>query len=148
MASLVNLAKVFLGFAMVSGVGWLCDMVTFTVLVRLLDTPAFLANFISSYAGVTFVWFVSLKMVFRRQGSGRNLFLLVYWGFQFISILGYSQLLHVLAAALPQVTPWHGMPWDADIAAKIIITPFNLITNFIFMKLLVRHMHADKHDYV
>lgn len=148
MKSLLALAKIFFGFAMVSGVGWLCDMLTFAILVKLFDTPPFVANFVSSYAGVTFVWFVSLKMVFRRESGGRSVFLLAYWAFQFVSILLYSELLHLLAAGLRDTALLHRISMDAGIVAKIIITPFNLITNFIFMKLLVRFMHAEKHDYV
>lgn len=148
MKSFRELARVFAGFAMVSGVGWLCDMLTFTILVKLFDAPPFVANFVSSYAGVTFVWFVSLKMVFKRQSSGRNVFLLAYWGFQFVSILAYSEVLHLLAATLREAVSVPGVAVNADIVAKIIITPFNLVTNFVFMKLLVRFMHAEKHDYV
>ncbi|WP_368040977.1 hypothetical protein [Cupriavidus gilardii] len=51
-------------------------MLTFTILVKLFDAPPFVAGFVSCYASVTFVWCVSLKMVFRRRASGRNVFLL------------------------------------------------------------------------
>lgn len=122
-------------FIALSGLGWLCDMVTFTVLVRLAGWDAAYANIASSYAGVTFVWFTSLKTVFQRGGAGR--FLPLYWGFQFLSILAYSHLLGLVAAALPPLGQWDGY---RALAAKISITPFNLATNFMFMKMLTRYM--------
>lgn len=84
-------------------------------------------------------------MVFRRSADGRNSFLFIYWGFQFVSILAYSHLLDILAGALPDA----GLPALAsrnpETAAKIIVTPFNLITNFLFMKFLTRFMrHAHR----
>lgn len=122
-------------FIALSGLGWLCDLATFTLLVRLAAWEAGAANIASSYAGVTLVWFASLKTVFRRAGDGR--FLLTYWGFQLLSILAYSHLLGLAATAAPSLGPWDGY---RPLAAKLFITPFNLITNFIFMKLLTRHM--------
>lgn len=122
-------------FIALSGLGWLCDMTVFTLLVRLAGWDSAAANIASSYAGVTFVWFTSLKTVFQRAGSGR--FLLIYWAFQFVSILLYSHLLGRLAAALPPLGEWEHY---RALAAKILITPFNLVTNFMFMKTLTRAM--------
>lgn len=123
-------------FIALSGLGWLCDMAAFTLLVQLAGWEAAAANIASSYAGVTFVWFSSLKTVFQRAGGGR--FLLTYWGFQLLSILAYSQLLGLAATALPPLGAWDAY---RPLAAKLFITPFNLASNFMFMKLLTRHMH-------
>lgn len=138
--SLLALLRLFLGFAFLSGLGWLCDFGTFTLLVKLFDVPGFIANFVSSYVGVTFVWFTSLKTVFGRTGAARGRFLFAYWGFQFVSILAYSQLLHLVVGWLqtPGLPAW--LQANAAVAAKIIITPFNLVTNFLFMKWLTRFM--------
>lgn len=130
----------FAKFLVISGLGWLCDIATFTLLVKLLDVPGLVANFVSSYVGVTFVWFTSLKTVFGRTGAARGRFLFAYWGFQFVSILAYSQVLHLLVGALhlpglPTLVVANVAP-----AVKIIITPFNLVTNFLFMKWLTRFM--------
>lgn len=130
----------FAKFLVISGLGWLCDIATFTLLVKLFDVPGLVANFVSSYVGVTFVWFTSLKTVFGRTGAARGRFLFAYWGFQFVSILAYSQVLHLLVGALHLP----GLPTllvaNVAPAVKIIITPFNLVTNFLFMKWLTRFM--------
>ncbi|WEF32952.1 GtrA family protein [Pseudoduganella chitinolytica] len=128
----------FLRFLFLSGLGWLCDFATFALLVRGLGVAPFEANFASSYVGVTFVWFTSLKTVFRRDGTRQGL--LAYWGYQFISIFAYSQLLQVVAGTL------HGwVPGMEGLCAKILVTPLNLVTNFLFMKILTRSMRHRSH---
>lgn len=130
----------FLGFLLLSGLGWLCDMLTYTALVHLAGVSPFAANVASSYVGVSFVWFTSLGTVFRRSGQGSGRFLLLYWCYQFMSIMAYSQLLQWTAAALAGKA---GVPaLQGAVAAKIIVTPFNLVTNFLFMKVLTRYMRA------
>ena len=127
----------FLRFLLLSGLGWLCDFAAFALLSRGFGVPPFAANFVSSYVGVTFVWFTSLGIVFQRAGSRQAL--LLYWGYQLVSILAYSQLLQAVAATLPAALPtaWHA---TAPLAAKIVVTPLNLLTNFLFMKYLTRSM--------
>lgn len=131
---------VFLRFVCLSGLGWLCDLSSFTLLVSFFDVPVFVANFVSSYVGVTFVWFASLKIVFGRSGAARGHLLFIYWGFQLLSILAYSQLLSMVAGVLDGVGIPLALSANPAIAAKIIVTPFNLVSNFIFMKFLTRYM--------
>lgn len=140
--------KIFLGFAFLSGLGWLCDFATFTLLVKWFDVPSFIANFVSSYVGVTFVYFASLKTVFKRSVEGRNTFLLISWGFQFVSILVYSQLLYMVVGALTGAGLPAPVSHNLEITAKIIVTPFNLMTNFLFMKLLTRFMRQENRAHV
>jgi putative flippase GtrA len=125
---------------MLSGLGWLFDLASFLFLVDGAGVPAGVANIVSSFVGVTFVWFTSVGMIFGRTGARRVSFLASYWLFQLASILCYSQFLHM-------VMPYFGMPgapaWLAAhtaLAAKIFVTPFNLVTNFLFMRFLTRYM--------
>ncbi len=132
--------RTFLGFLLLSGLGWLCDMLTYTALVRLAGVSPFAANVASSYVGVSFVWFTSLGTVFRRSGHGASRYLMLYWCYQFVSIMAYSQLLQLTAAAL--ASHISAPVLQSAVAAKIIVTPFNLVTNFLFMKVLTRRMRA------
>jgi putative flippase GtrA len=132
--------RAFLGFLLLSGLGWLCDMLTYTALVQLAGVTPFSANVASSYVGVTFVWFTSLGMVFRRSGARAGRFLLLYWCYQFVSVMAYSQLLQLGAAAL--AVGAGTLSGHSAVVAKILITPFNLVTNFLFMKVLTRFMRA------
>lgn len=138
-----TITRMFFGFALLSGLGWLCDFVTFALLVKLFNIHSFVANFVSSYVGVTFVWFTSLKIVFKLGGKGSSTFLVVYWCFQFVSILIYSQLLRMTVHEIPSVFQLVQISQNPEIAAKIIVTPFNLVSNFIFMKFLTRYMRHE-----
>jgi putative flippase GtrA len=132
--------KLFIIFLLLSGAGWILDFGTFALLTKLINASGFTANFISSYVGVTFVWFASLSIIFKESGENRRTFLFFYWCFQFMSILAYSQLLHMVASTIPSILQFAQVGSNPEITAKIIITPFNLVTNFIFMKFLTRFM--------
>jgi putative flippase GtrA len=135
--------KAFLGFALLSGLGWICDFGTYTLLIEFFELKPIYANFISSYVGVTFVYFTSLKLVCDKVIDRHPLFLGSYWGFQFISILLYSIALSALVSWL-QTPPAIAVISDhGEISGKIIITPLNLLSNFILMKKLTRFM-SDK----
>lgn len=134
-------------FVLLSGLGWLCDFATFTLLVKFFDVPGGLANFGSSYVGVTFVWFTSLKAVFGRTGAARGRFLFSYWAFQFVSILAYSQFLQWVSLGVQGAILIPILTMNAAITAKVFITPFNLVTNFLFMKWLTRFMQQAKPEH-
>lgn len=132
---MINFSQ-FVSFSIVSAVGWILDLLTFVLLVNQFNIDSFYANFISSYVGVTFVWFVSLNAVFNFTELTSKRFLFTYWGFQLLSILFYSKLLSYLIILIDYYSCFHFIcVLDYPVIyAKIIMTPLNLITNFIFMK--------------
>jgi len=136
--------NLFFLFLVLSGCGWLCDFLSFTLLVKLIGAPDFVANFISSYVGVTFVWFTSLNRVFGQSGQVRGRFLFFYWAYQFVSILVYSQLLHFAVGWMHIISVPIALAGQVEIVAKIIVTPFNLVTNFIFMKTLTQFIKRTR----
>jgi putative flippase GtrA len=140
--------KVFFGFLVLSGLGWLCDFGTFTLLSSVIDAPPFAANFFSSYVGVTFVWFTSLTSIFKSSGEGKWRFLLIYWTYQFISIIVYSQLLRLAAHEVADMALPGEVSRHAGVVAKLGVTPLNLATNFIFMKHLTRFMRLQRSTHV
>jgi hypothetical protein len=93
--------------------------------------------------GVTFVWFVSLRpsSVDGRQDPPASF--LATGPTNSFSILLYSQLLEAVANSLPAMAVLAQSGHSVDILAKLIITPFNLLSNFVFMKLLTRHMPGE-----
>jgi hypothetical protein len=135
----------FLIFASISGLGWVLDMITFTFLLSS-GVESYTANFISSFVGVTFVWFTSLKAVFKSNKNAFSKGILIYWLFQVVSIFVYSLLIGHLTLKLNH---WHvsGLNLDMQqfgILAKIIVTPLNLFTNYLFMKKLVSIINSHK----
>ncbi len=134
----------FVVFSAFSGVGWLCDFVTFLVLAIFFGGGAFWANFVSSYVGVTFVWFASLKAVFGCAQVARSRLIFAYWGYQLLSILVYSEALRFLENVMKAALAAQLLVGASAILAKCAVTPFNLITNFVFMKCLMQCMHRNE----
>jgi len=132
--------KLFLGFVLISGVGWLLDMMSYAALSQLVGMAPAYANFIASLVGVTYVWIIALNRLFDRREYGKSIYLPVYWGYQGASILAYSALISIVAesAINSKVSEIFGVPFG--LVAKIIITAPNLLTNFIFMTILTRFM--------
>ncbi|UVL98196.1 MULTISPECIES: GtrA family protein [Pseudomonas] len=137
--------KLFLGFLLVSGVGWILDLLSYTTLTQAFDVSPAFANFASSMVGVTYVWLIALNRVFKRGGHGKYIFLPIYWTYQAVSILGYSMLISIVVVKLvdfgiDQVLP---LPLPAAVLAKLMVTPVNLLTNFLFMTVLTKFMSTD-----
>ena len=135
--------KLFLGFVLISGVGWLLDMASYAGLTQLFAVPPSYANFISSMVGVTYVWIVALNQIFDRQEYGRSIYLPIYLGYQGVSILAYSALISIIAASAFNSKIGQTFEIPYVLAAKIIITGPNLITNFIFMSFLTKLMKSS-----
>jgi putative flippase GtrA len=132
--------RLFLGFILISGAGWLLDIASYAGLSQLFGMAPSHANFISSMIGVTYVWIIALNRLFDRREYGHSIFLPIYWGYQGISILAYSALISIVATSAPnfKIGEILGIPFS--LAAKMVITGPNLLTNFIFMSMLTKLM--------
>ena len=132
--------KLFLGFVLISGIGWMLDMLSYAALSQFMGVAPSYANFISSMVGVTYVWIIALNRVFHRRDYGKSIYLPIYWGYQGASIIAYSTLISVVAASAitSRLGEIVGIP--LGIIAKILITGPNLFTNFIFMTILTKFM--------
>ncbi|MQT48243.1 hypothetical protein GHO40_16170 [Pseudomonas helleri] len=134
--------KFFIDFVLVSGVGWILDLVSYTALTQLLHLPPVYGNFISSMIGVTYVWIVALNRIFNRRGSGKYVFLPIYWVYQGVSILGYSFLISFVVEVM-NFRGDHDVMLPVALLAKLVLTPANLLTNFLFMTVLTKFMSAN-----
>jgi len=132
--------KLFLGFVLISGIGWLLDMLTYAALSQLIGVEPAYANFLSSMVGVTYVWIIALNRLFKRREYSKSIYLPIYWGYQGISILAYSALISVVASSSINFRIGEMLGVHSGLIAKIIITGPNLLTNFIFMTILTRFM--------
>ncbi|MFZ9858254.1 MAG: GtrA family protein [Roseiflexaceae bacterium] len=126
-------------FVLFSGLGWLCDITTYSFLIYFINIPHNYANGISSFVGVTFVWFTSLRFTFNAS-SGKSSLLVVYWIYQSISIMLYSYLILLISDYVSQFNICILICNLDGILAKISVTPINLITNYLFMNIIVRLM--------
>ncbi|MCK7616076.1 GtrA family protein [Roseibium sediminicola] len=148
------LAKRFSGFALISGIGWCLDFMTMATLTYS-GVPVFWANFIGAFCGVTFVFFVAGKRIFRKaHNRSMATLLLLYWIWQLVAVTAASALTAgvslLLLAMLDQVG---GTPILTDlganivtltgVSAKMLVTPFTLIANFFFMRFLLETPKSD-----
>lgn len=127
----MNRLRELLTFILISGLGWMLDLGVFISFVKLFNFSTFFSNFISSYIGVTFVWFISIRSIFHGLRADKINFLTLYWVYQFVSIIAYSSILY---KGLLIIKSFGFI--DADIYIKILITPINLLTNYLFMLFL------------
>lgn len=131
----------FSKFAALSGLGWGVDFSIYLLLVNFLDFPPFFSNFISAMIATTIVYFISLKKIFNRSSKAGMNFLLIYWIYQLLSIAIYSALLHPVISWFATIDT---LGMDYALVAKVAVTPFNLITNYIFMNVLIRFMNNSQ----
>ncbi|WP_269584224.1 GtrA family protein [Roseibium sp. Sym1] len=142
------LARRFSGFAVISGIGWCLDFMTMATLTYS-GIPVFWANFIGAFCGVTFVFFVAGKRIFRKaHNRSMATLLLLYWIWQLVAVTAASALTAGVSWLLIVLLEQSGgtqilMDAGADIVtlcgvtAKMLVTPFTLIANFFFMRFLL-----------
>lgn len=111
-------------FGFVSGIGWAIDFAVFLTLIHAFGVATALANFIGASIAVTFVFFASVRHVFRYDGGYLWGKLAAYWCYQLVAVWLASLGIGALATALPPI-------W-----AKVLITPITFYANFQFMSLI------------
>lgn len=113
-----------LKFGVISGLGWMIDFSIFVALGALGFIPG-VANGIAATVAVTFVYFSSLRPIFKYEGHYMMRKLMSYWLYQLIAVALASIAVNFLADA--------GLH---SVLAKIVVTPFTFLANFLFMRWL------------
>ncbi len=134
---IIKLIKQAFHFFAISGVGWIVDMCIYTILSKWI--PVTIANIISSTTAVTYVYTVSTKKIFENKSNinirTKYIFYIIYQMalilLSSVVISGLSHLLLVHFRKVKFITKY------AKICAKILITPFTMVMNFLFMKILI-----------
>ena len=112
----MNHVRKVLHFAAVSGAGLTLDICLFLAVLSL-KVPAFAANAASSFAAVTFVYFASVRRVFRYGGEFHVAMFATYAAYQACSWAVQA----LIALGLPGA------------AAKLAIVPLTFTANYLFM---------------
>ncbi len=137
MKHLLHQAVRFVGL---SGIGWLLDMATYTIL-GFFSKNLFVNNYISSWVGVTFVFIFSTRMVFRNNSKiPLKAKYVIYLVYQVLLILVMSKLLTVINAFLLAHVTWELVTRFASIISKILITPITMVLNFFVMKGIIERI--------
>jgi putative flippase GtrA len=136
--ALSPLSKQTLFFVITSGSCWILDFMIFFLLSTVLTVNSIISNMISASAAVSVVFWVSIRKNFRNREGSIDLRwkYLIYLSYQGLSIFLYSLLIAVAAITMVRFLPDQLQYYD-KLTAKIVVTPLNLFTNFLFMKLLI-----------
>ena len=117
-------AKKVLQFGAVSGTGLALDFCLFVALLSL-RLPAFGANAMSSFAAVTFVYFASVRRIFRYGGQFHAAMFASYAAYQLCGIAAGSWAVQSLIL----------LGWPGPVA-KLAIVPVTFTANYLFMSWL------------
>ena len=133
---LIKLIKQAISFFGISGIGWIIDFGVF-YLLGLTGMSYSLCNIISSLCGVTFVFFISTKKTFDVNLKKLKLYqkYIIYIVYQIFMILLSSWILGIINKNF-ELSNIEILSKYSGIIAKICITPFTMLCNFIFMKFL------------
>ena len=120
-----------------SGIGWILDFCTYTVL-GFLSENLVLNNFISSWVGVTFVFIFATRKIFMNNSRiPLKWKYLIYIAYQFVLIFLVSILLGKIDGLITEYVTVGIILKFSFIISKIIITPITMVLNFFVMKGLI-----------
>lgn len=124
-------------FVGISGVGWIIDICIYLTLTYIIKCNVFLANVTSSLVGVTFVFIVSTRKIFKNNSKiNLKIKYIIYVIYQILLIITASKIMLIISDALKE-TNINIILNYINIIVKIIITPFTLLINYIVMKYLI-----------
>lgn len=133
-----KLLKQALNFFGISGIGWILDLIVYTILTSILKINVDISNMISSLVGVTFVFFISTRKLFINNSKiNIKIKYIIYVVYQIILIFTASKIMLLLKDYLSNIEL---IVKYINIIVKIIITPFTMIINFIVMKNLIEKL--------
>ena len=136
-----KLIKQAFGFIGISGIGWIIDLIVYTVLTSLLEVDVNIANMFSSFVGVSFVFIVSTRKLFINNSKiNIKIKYIIYIVYQVLLISSASYIMLLLKDGILDLTDINLIVNYIDILVKIIITPFTMLINFIVMKFLIEKM--------
>ena len=133
--------KAFLRFALLSGGGWLLDCALLLLLTHL-GLALGVSNVISSVTAAITVFLVSRVLVFEAVATPALSRAALYLGYQAFSIFIASVLIVPAAGLGRWAAESAGMVVGTALASflgKVIITPPQLVANFLVSKFLIQH---------
>ena len=121
-------------FRGLSGIGWILDFTTYTVL-GVISANLVLNNTISSWVGVTFVFLLSTRIVFKNNSKiPLKWKYVIYLLYQCVLIFFISKLLNRVNIYLLTHVTLAVVKNFSTIISKILVTPITMVLNFIVMK--------------
>lgn len=135
-----NLLKQAIKFVGLSGIGWLLDFGTYTIL-GFFSKNLFLNNTVSSWVGVSFVFLFSTRMVFTNNSKiPLKAKYVIYLLYQCILIYFISKLLSWIATWIVANITWKLIVSVSYLIAKVLVTPITMVLNFFVMKGIIERI--------
>lgn len=127
-------------FVGLSGIGWLLDFATYTLL-GFVSENLVLNNTISSWVGVTFVFIFATRKVFQNNSKiSLKWKYLIYILYQCVLIFFISKLLDVVNLFIIENITIELILNFSAIISKIVVTPITMVLNFIVMKNVIEKL--------
>lgn len=125
-------------FLITSGIGFILDFITFTILSQVLGMRVLYANYLSSLVGATFAFIVSTHKIFDTNRTRIPLWAkyLMYIIYQLVLIFLVSYLGDMLDSFIVLHPDWGLIYNYHKLACKVIITPITMTCNFLVMRSL------------
>lgn len=136
-----------LKFGGLSGVGWLLDFALLLSMVGVLGVPPFLANIVSSCTAALTVFLLSRRLIFDGKEGGLGVRIAVYLIYQLCLITAAAWVLALLIGGLGALARANGFdPSHAALtaAAKVLVTPPQLLLNFLMSRLVSERAIAPR----
>ena len=121
-------------FALVAGLGWLVDLAILMALAGWAGLPAGWANVVSSLSAACLVYLVSHYRIHDGRPDAVSLRLGAYLLYTTLLVLGASFVLQFLVRAMSEYIT----PAQALVTAKVLVTPPQLLANFLVSRHLAR----------
>lgn len=129
-----KLLKQAVQFVGLSGIGWILDFTTYTLL-GLVSDKLFINNIISSLVGVTFVFIFATRKVFQNSSKiPLKWKYFIYVVYQLVLIFLISKLLSFIALFIVENIDIAIVISLSGVIAKILVTPVTMVLNFFVMK--------------
>lgn len=129
-----------LKFFGISGIGWILDIITFSSLNSFFHINIIVANIFSSFIAITFVFLSSTRKLFQNNSKiSLKYKYIIYLLYQIVIVLCSSFIINsvndfILGLNLEFLASY------TNIVAKIIVTPFTMIINYIAMTIIVEKL--------
>jgi putative flippase GtrA len=140
----------FVKFAGLSGLGWLLDACILIGLVSFAVLVPFQANIISSCTAALAVFLLSRELIFYKAPRAQLVRILSYLLYTVTVIFFASILLGALSAVLQPLAASLVGSWAATVAvaaAKVLVTPPQLLMNFLMSRFLSERRFAGLSRY-
>ncbi len=138
----------FLKFGGLSGLGWLADACILLVLVGYFGITPLVANFISSCIAALAVFLISRELIFSKATGRTGLRVLGYLAYVLALICVASVMAQLISTWVLELSATHRLAVSATMAAavaKVIITPPQLVSNFLVSRAMSERKLEGRH---